>query len=374
MSTLTRRLLLALSLGLVLYVGVFTLAMVSQLADGADRLHPGLGQPLFWSLLSVMALAVLIPSALLLRLPAALRYPDPQDLAAVAAYQLRLRAHLAQRPQLAGQALTTQANLVKALALLQEAAEQEIRRTAASVLVSTALLQNGRLDGLVILASQIRLVWRVARIYGLRPSLRQMTYLYSQVGACMLIAGGLEEIDFAELSSPVVQAATPAALASLPGLGGVGNLLVNSLASGSANAFLTLRVGLVAQAYCAPLQQPERDAVRRSASLRAAGLLGAIVKSCGSQLSQAVYGRLKNGVAQTAQAAVDGVKQAGHSVSQATRQAVQASGDRLGQTADQVRSSSAAAAQGTTEALQNTVSRLQAAVESLTTKNDRPKT
>jgi len=47
-----------------------------------------------------------------------------------------------------------------ALTVLRDAAETETRRSAASVLASTALLQNGRLDGLVVLVSQVQLVWR----------------------------------------------------------------------------------------------------------------------------------------------------------------------------------------------------------------------
>lgn len=112
-------------------------------------------------------------------------------------------------------------------------------------------------------------------------------------------------MDFPELSAPIVQSATPAALGSIPGLGSMGNLLANSLASGAANVFLALRVCLIAEAYCAPEHTPQRAQVRQNSTRRAAQLLGSIVKESGAQVTPAVYGRIKQGVLNTAQAAAD---------------------------------------------------------------------
>jgi low affinity Fe/Cu permease len=351
MTQWTSRLLWICATGLVVWTGIFAIAMVSQLADAADRLHAGTGQAVFWVLMGLLIATVVVPTVWLLRLPAALRYPQATDIAAIAAYQQRLRAHLARNPHVRGMPLGSEQEVHLALTHLREKAESETRRTAASVLASTALLQNGRLDGLVVLVSQIQLVWRIARIYGLRPSFKQMSYLYGNVSACVLIASGLDEVDFAELSAPIVQSATPAAVGSIPGLGGVGHLLTNSLASGAANAFLTLRVGLIADAYCAPQLAPERQAIKQGATRRAAQLLGVIVKDCGTQITQAIYGRIKHGVVSTAQAAADSVKQAGRSVSGATQSAYQATTHSLSQAAAQVRNSTTSA----TQRLQQTI-------------------
>ncbi len=353
MSRFTSRLLLLGTCALVVWSAVFAVAMVSQLADAADRVHAGAGQPMFWSLLTLLAATVLAPSIWLLRLPPALRHPPEGDAQALADYATRLRAHLARNPRLAGRPLDSTQDVEAALTVLRDAAETETRRSAASVLASTALLQNGRLDGLVVLVSQVQLVWRIARIYGLRPSLRQLSYLYGNVGACVLVAYGLDEVDFAELTAPIVQSATPAAMGSVPGLGGMGQLLTNSMASGAANAFLTLRVGLVADAYCAPQHLPQRQVVRHHATHRAAQMLGGIVKDCGTQITQAVYGRLKQGVLHTAQAAADSVKQAGRSVSEATQSAYQATAQGLNQAVHEVRGTTSAA----TQRLQQTLRR-----------------
>lgn len=351
MHRTTRRILMALLLSFLAYMAVFTVAMVAQLADAADRVHAGAGQWTFWLLLGLLAVAVLVPTVMLLRLPPALRPPTGDDAAAQADYQSRLRRHLQRNPLLAGQALDSDADIAAALQQLQHLSEAEIRTSAASVLASTALLQNGRLDGLVVLASQVRLVWRVARVYGLRPSLRQMGYLYGNVGACMLLASSMDDMDFAELAAPLVQAATPAALSGVPGLGAMGSLLTNSLASGAANAFLTLRVGMVAQAYCAPLHQPLREAVRHSATLRAAGLLGQIVRDASSRLSQAVYGRLRDAVGRSAQSAVDGVRHAGQGVAGAARSAASTSGEWVDQAGDKLQQATLATADSTARAV-----------------------
>ena len=323
MNRWTSRLLTICALLFITWCGIFAVSMLSQLADAADRLHAGAGQYVFGGLLVLLLVSVLLPTIWLLRLPAALRYPAADDADAVAAYQQRLRAHLARHPQWQGQPLHTDADVAQALAQLQAQAQAQTQRTAANVFASTALLQNGRLDGLVVLVSQIQLVWRIAQLYGLRPSLRQISYLYSHVGACVLIANSLDDVDFTELTAPIVQSVTPAAISAIPGLGGMGQLLTNSLASGAANAFLTLRVGLIAAAYCAPQQAPQRQSLRQKATTQAAQLLAGIVKDCGSQVTQAVYGRIKSGILHTAQTAADSVKQAATQVRQSSTSATQ---------------------------------------------------
>lgn len=335
MTRTTRRICMALLLAFLAYVAVFTVAMVSQLADAADRVHAGAGHYTFWAVLVALATLVAVPAFWILRLPPALQPPAPGDAAAQAAYETRLRQHLAHNPHVGGAALQSDADLTAALDSLRAQAEAHTRAMAGSVLASTALLQNGKLDALVVLATQVRLVWRIARLYGLRPSLRQLAYLYGNVGACMLLASSLDEVDFAELAAPLVQATTPAALASVPGLGALGSLLTNSLASGAANAFLTLRVGLIAQAYCAPLQRPERASVRHSATVRAASQLGQLVREAGGQVSQAVYGRLRDAVAHTAQATADSVRSTGQGMVDATKDAARTAASTSGAWVDQ---------------------------------------
>lgn len=299
-----------LSVVLALYAVAAVVATFTQLAAAADRFHLGAGQPVFWSLLALFVLLLGYPVVLLLRLPGAMRPPETDSPEAHAAYDQWLQRHLQQHPQAAVAALASGGDVAAALQALGTQAEGLIRRTASNVFISTALIQNGRLDGLVVLATQLRLVWQIGALYHLRPSPRQLWYLYSNVGATMLVASSLEELDFAELAGPLVNSVAPSLAAAVPGLQGIGNLLVNSIATGSANAFLTLRVGLIARRYCAPLARPERSAVRSSATRAALALLSAITQEQGSQVAKSVWSGASHAVGKAAGSVVSGAKRA----------------------------------------------------------------
>ena len=63
----------------------------------------------------------------------------------------------------------------------------------------------------------------------------------------------------------------------VPGTIAVTNLIVNSVIEGSANAFLTLRVGAMAKQYSAAVTKVDRRSVKRYAILEACTLFGSIV-------------------------------------------------------------------------------------------------
>lgn len=303
---------------LLLYAGASLVATFVQLAAAADRIHAGAGQPLFWGLLVLTLALLLYPLWLLMRLPRAVQ--PPADEALLPAYHDWLAAHLAAHPSPAVQEALRQSGLQAALDVLGDEARTLARDTAAAVFVGTALLQNGRLDGLVVLGSQLRLVWRIAALYRLRPTPRQLWFLYSNVAGSLLVSGRLEDIDYAEVVAPVISAAAPALAGSVPGMQGLSSLLVNSMANGAANALLTLRVGLMAQAYCAPLERPDALAVRRSATMTAAALLGAIVAEQGRRVVRSVWSGAAGLVADSVGSAADGVKRASSAGAQAVSQ------------------------------------------------------
>ncbi|MDR0225575.1 MAG: YcjF family protein [Burkholderiaceae bacterium] len=316
---------------LLLYAGASLVATFTQLAQAADRIHAGAGQPLFWTLLVLAAALLLYPLWLLLRLPRAMR--PPADPAQMPAYRAWLQAHLAAHPLPAVQEPARQGDPDAALAALGVEAERMARETAAGVFVGTALIQNGRLDGLVVLGSQLRLVWRMAALYRLRPTPRQLWFLYSNVAGSLLVSGSLEELDYAEVVAPVISAAAPALAGAVPGMQGVSSLLVNSLANGAANALLTLRVGLITRAYCTPLSPPDAQAVGKSATLAAAGLLGSIVAEQGRRVVRSLWAGAAGLVADSVGSAADGVKRASsagvQAVSQMAGSAIDGSGTLL---------------------------------------------
>ena len=131
----------------------------------------------------------------------------------------------------------------------------------------------------------------------------------------MLLASNLDELDFAELASPIVHSVAPSLVGAVPGLQAAGNLLVNSMANGCANAFLTLRVGLIAKAYCAPLAAPQAQAVRQSATLAALLLVKDIAKEQGARVVKSAWnvlrGTVETSIDSTYQVAKGAVNKAG---------------------------------------------------------------
>lgn len=328
-NTTVRRVLTVVSVAVSLYFVAAAVAVFTQLANAADRMYLGAGQPVFWALVALFGALIAYPLVLLLRLPKAMQPPDTDSPEDQATYKDWLRRHLEKHPRAEVSALAVGGNIPAALSALSAEADTLVRNTASNVFVSTALIQNGRLDGLVMLGTQLRLVWQIGSLYNLRPSPRQLWYLYSNVAGTLLVASSLEELDFAEVAGPLVNSVAPSLAASVPGLQGVGNLLVNSIANGSANAFLTLRVGLIAKSYCAPVSKPEREAVRRSATLAALSMLSSITRDKGLSIARGVWSGATGAVGKAASTVVEGAKRAGSATGAAVTGAVSSAADAV---------------------------------------------
>lgn len=317
----------AVGLLLSLYLLVLLAGGISQVADAADRVEPGLGQIVFWALVILFAVVVVSPIVLYLRLPAALIPPEEASGPEYEDYLARLRRRLAANPRLRGRDLESDEALAAALVDLGEEAEGIVRDTAKTVFISTALMQNGRLDGAVVLATQVRMVWQIASIYYQRPSPRQLLYLYSNVGVTALLAASLDDIDFSELVTPIVVSVVPSLKGAVPGLQGMSSLLVNSLASGSANAFLTLRVGAVARHYCEATSALSRGAVRRSATAAAAAHVGRIARENGLLVVRGTWKAVRSAAGGSLESAVQGTRSLGSSLANKLRRGAHSAAD-----------------------------------------------
>ena len=207
-KTMTRILLTLCSLAF-LYLCIVLIASVVQLADAADRIYLGMGQPVFWILMSIFLYFVISPVILYFKLPKALIPPIEISGPKYDAYLNELLLRLALNPRLSGFPLNSIEDISPAILVLSKDVDKIIRETASSVFVGTAVMQNGRLDGLITLFTQARMVWRIASIYQQRPSPRQMLYLYTNVGATAFIAANIEDIDFSALTAPIVVSILP---------------------------------------------------------------------------------------------------------------------------------------------------------------------
>ena len=302
-----------------IYLCIVLIASVVQLADAADRIYIGMGQPVFWILISVFLYFIISPAVLYFKLPKALIPPSEVSGPKHDAYLNELLRRLALNPRLSGYPLNSIEDISPAILVLSKEADKIIRETASSVFVGTAVMQNGRLDGLITLFTQARMVWRIASIYQQRPSPRQMLYLYTNVGATAFIAANIADIDFSALTAPIVVSILPSLKGGVPGLQGVSTLLINSLANGAANAFLTLRIGSIARQYSEALSYPSKRDVQRNATALAIGLIGQITKESSVNIVTNFWGAVKDTVVdavdKTVDTSVQGIKGAAGKVS-----------------------------------------------------------
>ena len=288
-SSSARKIIFVASVLIAVSVISLVIAGVTSLISLADRIHPVAGTIVFWSFFLAAGFFALYCVIAYARLPAALIPPAETSGPRHEAYLQALRIRLAINPRTRDLPLATPEEIEYAVGHLSNEADKVVRRTASMVFLSTALMQNGRLDGLVVLFTQIQMVNRVARIYVQRPSPRELMRLYANVAGTALIASGLESLDLGEMIAPLATSVVPAIKGGIPGLSGISALLVRCISNGAANAFLTLRVGEVARRYCALTSRCSRDAIRKSATAAAVHHLGRIVRENGALVVKKIW-------------------------------------------------------------------------------------
>jgi len=278
--------------GLLLLVAAgFVVNQTAQLVALAGTVSPALGRAVLIGLLCVYAGVVLVPAVLFWRLPRALVLPADEHSPEFEAHLARLGTRLARHPLLADHALRPGDRVALEVAIrhLDARADDLIRSTAATVFLSTAISQNGRLDALMVLAAQSRLVWRLAHLYDQRPSLPDLVRLYANVAATAFVATELEDLDIGEQVEPVIASTLAGSAASLlPGASLVAGIVTQSILDGAANAFLTLRIGVLCRRYCGALTARDRTGLRRYAAATAARMLGGVVSASAGVVTRAI--------------------------------------------------------------------------------------
>ncbi|OIQ50501.1 hypothetical protein BerOc1_02439 [Pseudodesulfovibrio hydrargyri] len=251
---------------------------IAGLADFAGRINPALAPWVFWGLMGVvlaslawwLSLALVRPRPLLVHAD-----PTPEELAG---FRRELVKRLARNRVLrdSGVDVRDESGLELGLEVLRRRADEEIRSTAKRVFIGSAVSQNGRLDSLVVLFLISRLAWRISKLYAQRPHYRELVNLYVNIAATSFLAGSIEEFGIEEyiheLMGPLVAGS---ALGVMPGAEAVASTVTSSVLSGSTNALLAMRCGIVARNYMS-LDLDRRGAMRRSATLEAARMFMSI--------------------------------------------------------------------------------------------------
>jgi Domain of unknown function (DUF697) len=270
-------------------LGSIVVAGLTSLVSLADRIHPVAGQIAFWSTCAGLGFLFLYMLLAYARMPGALIPPAASSGHEFDKYLDALRARLRANARTRNKPVETLPEIEAALGELSVEADAVVRNTASMVFLSTALMQNGRLDGLIVLFTQVRMIWRIARIYVQRPSPRELIRLYANVAGTAFVASGLESLDIGGMFAPLATSAVPALKGAIPGLSGISALLVRCVSNGAANAFLTLRVGEVARRYCALTSEPSIEGIRKSATADAVKHLGRIVRENGALVASKVW-------------------------------------------------------------------------------------
>ncbi len=288
-SVLIKRLILFIGLFFILVLVLFIVNQVHLIYQLASEINPSFGK--FILVLSSTLLLVLLsaPFYIYFRLPAPLAYPI--DEAGIPVFEKKLKARWKNHPIFLAEKVDLEAagGLGQARLLLQKESNRIIQRNASAVFLTTAISQNGKLDGLTVLATQIRMVWQIANLYNQRPSLREMSWLYGNVAITTLLAAELEDMDISEQVEPIINSVMgTSAGKSIPMFGSVTDVIMDSLLQGSINAFLTLRVGIICRQYCSATKLPARFSIRRNAFAEATLLLGNLVTRGSSQVVKGV--------------------------------------------------------------------------------------
>ena len=291
MTATVRRIALLLSLFVVVVFAVFLFNQTAQIVQSARVVNPTFGNGVMWSLIFTYCLLLITPFVLWFRVPKRVSPPAVAEGAEYDRFMADFRRRLSRNSRLCGIPLDTAENVDSAIRLLDRHADEAVASAASAVFLSTAVLQSGRLDVLVVFAAQTRLIWQVAHVYYQRPSLRDFIQLYANVASTAFIAAGIEDVDIDALVGTVFGST----VAAIPGM----HILTSSILSGSANAFLTLRVGMITKEYCRCTAKLEKRGIRRAATLQAAKLLGSIGRDGTMKLSKAAVRKSTEKMRQT---------------------------------------------------------------------------
>ena len=304
---------------------VFILLAINQLISlyaNLAAIHPVLAVSVTSLIALVLLAAFIAPVVIILRLPKTVDFPD--DPSEVDAYRKELQKRLSRNRYVrdAGLDVYKEDDYAKALVLLDGKAREVIKATAGSVFLTTAISQNGKLDALTVLVTQTRMVWQIAHIYWQRPSLRDMATLYGNVAGTALLASEIEDMDISRQIEPIVSSLVNSPGRSIPVVGHAAHIITDSLLEGSTNAFLTLRVGIVAMKYCGKAEVMDRKFLRRNSFVEASVMLRSLVVSSSGKVIAGVMRAMKD-------AGKRSIKSGIESVGRATGKVVSGVGDAV---------------------------------------------
>lgn len=273
---------------LVLLLISFVVTMINQAAqliNTASMLHPYFGRGVFVFFIILGIAAVLSILMVLSKFEKPLNIPNDENSEEYKQYILKLKNRLIKNKYLKkiqyvwddGKADIESVN--DALAKIDEESQKIIKSSAAGIFTTTAVSQNGSLDGIFVLVTSVKLVWSISSLYNQRPSLRDLLKLYINVFGTVLAAKQIDDLDIVaeELGQILSNVMTGSLGKMVPVASYITSFIADSILEGTLNTLLVLRIGFLAQYYCRSITKTEPKRLMKTATLQAGKMLGEII-------------------------------------------------------------------------------------------------
>lgn len=158
---------------------------------------------------------------------------------------------------------------------------QIVKDHARVAFLSTAVLQNGSLDAVMLAYANLKLVRALVANFGYRPSLPALLTMYGQILAAALLAERIEDMQLEDIFPQLSASVGGGVMSAIPGM----HLVIHALLQGMGSAFLTLRTGYLTEEYILRGADAfDRRRERKSATRRAAKELFGVVLSTAARL------------------------------------------------------------------------------------------
>jgi hypothetical protein len=341
MKKLQAKILILTTFLILLAISVFVVNHIIAFSNLLANVHPLLGTLSQWILLGLMSLCLFYLIGIYFLRQKPLVVPDNPTPAQKQIYLASLMKRLNSNKALANRGIrvNTEDEAQKAITLLNSIANDEIKQVAKRVFVTTAISQNGRLDSIIVFYQIVILIWKISEIHDQRPYPYELWKIYCNVLTTSMISYGLEQVDLTDqIGSIISPLFANSILDHVPVVKTFTKVFTHGILSGSANAGLVCRVGIVARNYMG--LKTRANQVQLRPTIEATRMLNSISSESAQKVLTALAGSIKDisvrgtekakgTVVNAAGVAVLGVADAGRSAGESAKEAYRATREGL---------------------------------------------
>lgn len=286
------------------------ISSVASIFSATYSFNHALGYTVLVLLISAYGLVLFIPLSYILKMPSAPARPDNVNSPEFEKYISLLCEQYSKNENLRHLKIRNAADLKKALSFLDIKADEKIKATAKITFITTGLSQNGKLDGIIVLISQINLIWQIAKIYNQKPTIKELIKLYKDVFSCAFLSTVIEG---------TIDSGVDLLINNSTGFAsGISAKAAGVVADGATNCLISVRLGVITRRHFNPFDFQDNINIRKGATLEAMALVGVIISEVGST----VFNAAKKTAISTADSIADASINATAVVSEASKNAM----------------------------------------------------